>query len=108
MFNKTSVSVAVPESTSDSDPTSGVSVLVANLTAEGRLEISFPKNLAADDAIILIEISKDLSDWVAADAVLDLESEVHNGDGTATFTFETVDPVGADERVFVRLKVASR
>ena len=28
--------------------------------------------------------------------------------GTATFTFETVDPVGADERVFVRLKVASR
>ena len=40
--------------------------------------------------------------------MLDLESEVHNGDGTATFTFESSLPIAPGDDIFVRLKVTSR
>ena len=79
----------------------------ANLRADGRLELTFPKSLAADDALIAIEISTDLSAWAPAGTMFDLDSEIHNGDGTATFIFESNVPVSG-ERFYARLKVTSR
>ncbi len=94
--------------TSDSNASAGASVLQASFGADGRLKISYPENLAAEDALIMIELSGDLSSWTPAGEMLDLESEVHNGDGTATFTFESDEPLTPGERIFVRLKVTSR
>ena len=49
--------------TSDSSGSAGAAVLRASIGTDGRLTISYPKNLAAEDALITIELSGDLSSW---------------------------------------------
>lgn len=94
--------------TSDSDPTAGSSVLRASIVPGGILSVSFPKNLAAGDALISIELSADLTAWIPAGEMLTLVQEVQNGDGTATLTYQTTEPIVPGDDLFVRLKVTSR
>jgi len=94
--------------TSDAAFNGSGEVLVPSISALGRFTVTFPRNLAADDAIVIIELSDDLDNWTPAGETLDLVSEVHGADGRSTFTFESSDPATNAPRSFVRLRVLPR
>ena len=93
--------------TSDSDARDG-SVLQTTVAADGSLAVSYSVNLAAEDAVVTMEQSTDLVTWTPAAPAFQLENEVHNGDGTATFTFHSITPAASGSRLFVRLRVTAR
>jgi hypothetical protein len=93
--------------TNDSDSGDG-SVLQTAVAPDGSLSVTYPVNLAAEDAVVAMEQSTDLVTWTPAAPAFQLENEVHNGDGSATFTFETIAPAAPGSRLFVRLKVTAR
>jgi len=93
--------------TSDSDTGDG-SILQTTIAPDGSISVTYPVNLAAEDAIISMEQSTDLVTWTPAAPAFQLENEVHNGDGTATFTFYSIAPAAPGSRLFVRLKVTAR
>jgi hypothetical protein len=84
------------------------SILTTNVDANGRFNISFPKNLAADDALVVVEVSTDMSTWTVAGDALELGTETHNGDGTSTFTLRTPNAAAGEAKFFVRLRVYER
>ncbi|MFT5407401.1 MAG: hypothetical protein ACI9NC_000106 [Verrucomicrobiales bacterium] len=92
--------------TSDSSPNSP-DVLVAQFLGGGAFSVTYPRNLAADDALISVEVSTNLNTWVAP-VETGSGGEIHNGDGTATFTINYPSTLSAGERFFVRLRVTSR
>ena len=94
--------------TSDSVPNGGGEILVPSISASGRFTVTFPKNLAADDAVIVIELSDDLNSWLPAGDLLEFVSEVHGNDGRSTFTFESPNLATNAPRSFVRLRVLPR
>lgn len=94
--------------TSDDEVNTESEILMPAIAEDGHFTISYPMNLAADDALIIVEISEDLSSWVPAGEMLDLVSEVHGGDGRSTFTFETLTPAVQSARFFTRLRVTER
>ena len=71
-----------------------------------HLEISYQRNLAADEALFRVEISPDLQNWNSLDAHL-VSIENHR-DGTSTYTYRSEFPVGARPREFLRLHVTRR
>ncbi|MFP6882429.1 MAG: hypothetical protein VCA34_15855, partial [Roseibacillus sp.] len=84
----------------DSDPASGPGLFSA--TRDGEiLTFTFRRDLLADDASYLVEVSQDLVNW-SPDATL--LSEVSNGDGTSTVTFKADTPIGDNEALFMRLR----
>ena len=83
-------------------------ILQATVAPDGSLSVTFPANLAAEDAIITMEQSADLFTWTPTTTAFQLENEVHNGDGTATFTFHSIAPAASSSRLFVRLRVTAR
>jgi hypothetical protein len=92
--------------TSDLSGASGPAVIVSSVSADGFAEFSFPINLAADDALVMPEVSTDMVTWAALGASSVLVSSIPNGDGTATQTYR-ITPVLAGE-LFVRLNITSR
>jgi hypothetical protein len=94
--------------TSDSVPNGGGEILIPSISVSGRFTVTFPKNLAADDAVIVIELSDDLNSWLPAGDLLEFVSEVHGADGRSTFTFESSDLAANAARSFVRLRVLPR
>jgi len=99
--------------TSDTISNGSGEILVPAISAVGRFTVTFPRNLAADDAIVVIELSDDLDNWTPAGEMLNFVSEVHGGDGRSTFTFEsptltTNVPATIATRSFVRLRVLPR
>ena len=66
------------------------------------------RNLAADDALIVPELSFDLVNWVSGDANLTFVSEIHQGDGTSLVRYRTNFPhdPATQSRVFLRLHVS--
>jgi hypothetical protein len=84
----------------DRDPASGPGLFSA--TRDGEiLTFTFQRDLLADDASYLVEVSQDLVNW-SPDATL--LSEVSNGDGTSTVTFKADTPIGDNEALFMRLR----
>ncbi|MEJ6642441.1 MAG: CotH kinase family protein [Akkermansiaceae bacterium] len=94
--------------TSDSIPNGAGDILVPSVSASGRFTVTFPKNLSADDAVVIIELSDDLTSWIPAGDLLDLVSEVPGDDGRSTFTFESPNLEANVPRSFVRLRVLPR
>jgi hypothetical protein len=91
--------------TSDSTPDGAI--LVADFPGGGAFSVSYPRNLAADDALISVEVSQDLTTWMPPVEV-GSGGETHNGDGTVTVNVTYPSTLSAGERLFVRLKVTSR
>ena len=96
----------------DNDPTDG-GVLTAGTTVyddgfgpDDYLSVSFDRNLAADDAAFEVELSTDLQSWDPFPLVL--TSIQNNGDGTATYTYRSITPLGQRPREFIRLVVSMR
>ncbi|MDE0861664.1 MAG: CotH kinase family protein, partial [Akkermansiaceae bacterium] len=93
--------------TSDTDPAAGKGIVTTSVDDNGLFTVSFPKNSNATDAQIGVEISGDLIDWTPAGAMLALDSVIYNGDGTATVTYKSANPVAQGDRLFVRLRTSS-
>ena len=72
----------------------------------GQLLIRFPRRLAADDAIVSVEVSSDLVTWVPAGDDWEIESVVPAGNGTELVTLRI--PGDTSEAIFIRLSVTPR
>lgn len=83
-------------------------ILIGSLDGNGRYTLTYPRNLAADDAEIILQISTDLQLWTLPGNTLEDGKEIHNGDGTMTYTFRTPDPAAETRRLFGRLLIMSR
>ena len=67
----------------------------------------FQRNLAADDVAFEVELSDDMVTWSGDDAVF-LGSERDGSSPVETLSFRSTSPVGADDRMFGRLRVTER
>ena len=85
--------------TSDSDPMSGPGVVTAGFDTEGRFTVTFPRNLRADDAVITVEYSADLSAWFPTV----LLSTRTTGGGTAIETWGA--PTLGQSQLFLRVVI---
>ena len=85
--------------TSDSNPASGISTMIAGRTADGRATLTFPRRLSADDLTYTVEVSTDLVTWTADST---RTAHVNNGNGTATETWTAYSPAAPQ---FMRLRV---
>ncbi len=70
------------------------------------LTITYRRNLAADDALIEVEVATDLSAWSSIGTAY--VSASYNGDGTETVTYRSTTPLADAPRQFIRLRVSSR
>jgi len=91
-----------------SDLVFGGQILTSSVDSNGRFTVSFPKNLAADDALIIVEVSTDMVTWTPAGESLEHDDEIHNGDGTTTLTLRTPEITSGEDKLFVRLGVFER
>ena len=85
--------------TSDANGSSGMSAIVAGMTADGRATIMFPRRLSSDDLIYTVEVSTDLEHWTND---VTRTSHINNGNDTATETWEADS---AETRQFLHIRV---
>lgn len=77
-----------------------------SIGGENYVTLTFEENLGADDVVITVEASSDLSGWVP-DVVQ--SSQLYRGDGTAMTTWRTLAPVvEGNARQFLRVRVTKR
>ncbi len=99
---------------SDSDPSDAAGVVLGlttidsggNAASRDYLDISFRRNLAADDADFGAEVSTDLLSWNALE--VEIVAIENHGDGTATYTYRSTAPFGSRIREFLRLRITTR
>ena len=84
---------------STNDASTNASPIVASRTVDGRLQITFPRRLAADDLALNVEVSTDLINWTPATT---RTAHINNGNNTAT---ETWTAEIASNSQFIRLRV---
>ena len=65
---------------------------------------TYRRNLAADDATEVVELSTDLVEWGSGDAHALPVSSTDNGDGTNTVIWRSADPIEPGVRLFLRLR----
>jgi len=83
-------------------------VLTGGIDIEGRFNITFTRNLAADDARVILQVSSDLQSWAEAGEFMELSQENHNGDGTIKYQFRVSNGVAVNHPLFVRLLIVAR
>jgi len=88
----------------------GATALISTrITSAGRAVITFPQTLAADDALVVPEISSDLVTWESGPEALEISTQDSLSPGRALISYRTPSPVPADEnRRFFRLRVSAR
>jgi hypothetical protein len=86
---------------------SGPGVIRSEAGPGGTMLVRFPRNLAADDALIVPEVSFDLATYSADPADIAFVSETPEGDGTASVVYGVIVPPGTDG-AYVRLRITSR
>ena len=89
-----------------SDLVAGGSRIAVSNEDSGQLLIRYSRRLAADDALVSIEVSEDLLTWVPAGEDWEVQSVVPAGDGTGLVTWRV--PGDVPGAFFVRLTVAPR
>ena len=87
-------------------PDVGVQPFTVGVAQENYLVIRFTRALGADDLEFIVENSSNLSAWATTGVIL--AGEVNNGDGTATMTYRSLNPIPTDGQLFLRLRVALR
>ena len=78
----------------------------ADPSVTGGMLVEFQRNLAADDTLIEIHASEDLSTWTQIAA--SLQGSVNQGNGTSVETWSVAPITPGGDRLFVRLVVRSR
>lgn len=97
---------------SDADPSDGDLIDLGTtsyddgLGFQDYLTISYTRNLAADDALFVVEQSFDLLAWDSLP--VQLISVENHGNGTATYSYRSTFPFGSQVREFLRLRISSR
>jgi hypothetical protein len=89
-------------------PASGIVQLDQGAALEDYFTMTFTHALNADDIRYEVERTHDLSTWETGAGQVELVSQTDHGDGSATTTFRSSDPVPADLRQFLRLRVILR
>ncbi len=84
---------------STNDTVQNASPIAASRTVDGRLQITFPRRLAADDLALNVEVSTDLTTWTADTT---RTAHINNGNNTAT---ETWTATAASNAQFMRVRV---
>ena len=82
-------------------------IVPATFDATGHLTLAFTRNLAADDAIYVVETSADLQTWNGGAAV-ERVSQANPIGGTTVETWRVVSPAIGNERQFMRLRATVR
>jgi len=77
----------------------------ALVSSGGEIHYRFQRNRAADDAILTVQVSSDLTAWHEAPPHLEWLSTVHHPDGTDTLTFR---PAPGSIRQFLQVQVTAR
>lgn len=79
------------------------------VTSAGRLRVSYPRNLAADDVRWFIDLSTDLENWTPMTDEMELRSESTPVEGVSTVVYRSLLPL-APERAeqYVRVRVEKR
>jgi len=83
-------------------------ILVGSIDSKGRYAFTFSRNLAADDAEIILQVSTDLNVWILPGDILEDGKEAHNADGTVTYTFRTPEDASETSGLFGRLLIMER
>jgi hypothetical protein len=74
---------------------------------DNYLRLQFRRNLAADGVNFTPQLGSDLVDWASDSTALTYVSTVNNGEGTATVTYRSTQPVpAAGPKAFMRLMVS--
>ena len=81
--------------------------IVAGRDATDHLTLAFTRNLAADDAIYILETSDDLATWSPAPAVEHV-SQANPVGATAVETWRTASPATGSAKQFMRLRIQLR
>ena len=68
------------------------------------LNLTFRRNLAADDTVVTVQRSTDLFNWTSGSDVTYV-SEIHLSDGTAIYTWRSTHPLTENAKEFLRLQV---
>ncbi|CAN5175421.1 hypothetical protein BH23VER1_BH23VER1_09750 [soil metagenome] len=70
----------------------------------------FQRDLAADDVDLHVEVSDGMTGWDRGDSAVEFVDQTNHGDGTATLTYRSKNPVSAEEapRIFMRLVAEER
>ena len=78
---------------------SGIAAMVTSFDEEGRLQVTLPRNLLAEDVICTCETTENFTDWMPAELV----SRVTDGT-SASDTWRCATPAGS--RAFIRMRVS--
>jgi hypothetical protein len=68
------------------------------------LTLTFRRNLAADDTVCTVQRSVDLENWTSGNDVTYVD-EVHQSDGTTSYTWRSTHPLTESPREFLRVQV---
>jgi hypothetical protein len=85
--------------TNPANQTNGMAALVTSFDEEGRLVLTVPHNLLAEDVVCVCETTENFADWLPAELV----SRVSDGT-SATDTWRCATPGGS--RTFIRMRVS--
>lgn len=109
---RSSTSMGGNPGASDTQPYLGGDLLTYALASnpeiefvDGNLIVRFEQNLAADDALVGLELSGNLKNWSDGG---ELDSSVNLGNGVALREWSALIPAGMDVRHFVRVRVELR
>ncbi|MGC6581799.1 MAG: CotH kinase family protein [Akkermansiaceae bacterium] len=91
-----------------SDTEVNLEPLITGSDERGRFTVTFSRNLAADDTIIILETSADMENWTSLDATLELDEETHREDGTVLMSYRTPAAANRANKLFARLRIYQR
>jgi hypothetical protein len=84
---------------STSDSVKNSTPITGSRTVDGRMQLTFPRRLAADDLVLQVQVSSDLVNWTTNTT---RTSHINNGNNTATETWTANSPTSPQ---FMRLRV---
>ena len=79
-------------------------LLPAASYVDGRITLSFRRDLSAGGVVAEIETSGDLLTWTGG-ATVELVSSIDNGDGTVTVSYRNTLVLGESDQLFIRLRI---
>ena len=81
-----------------------ITQLPSSVNSGGFLTLAVRRNLAADDVTLWVERSTNLFNWPGSPGDVIYLGEVHNPDGTSTYTFRSIYPFGTGMSEFLRAR----
>jgi len=104
-----SLTALVEYALGSSDNTPDVSSNLFQLTRPSdALQFSYQRDLAADDAMVTVQVSPDLATWDDAGTLFAVTNETNRGNGKARYTLGLKPTATPGQKLFIRLDVELR